>query len=131
LSLPALCVGAHGAIGLTFNFMPTVYVEIYQAFSAGDLETARELQYKANRVIPIVLEYGAGGLAAIKPIMRTIGFECGSVRGPLPRLDQSAIERMHRQLTEVGFFSDPIYTAWAKGRSSEMNGQSQLPSMQQ
>jgi N-acetylneuraminate lyase len=111
--LPALSVGAHGAVGLTLNIMPSLYVELYRAFSSGDLKTAQELQYKANRVISIVVAHNP--MAALKPIMKMMGFDCGLPRAPLPELDRSTIARIRAQLTEIDFFSDPIYTEWAKG----------------
>ena len=114
--LPALSIGAHGAIGLTPNIMPALFVELYDAFLRGDLKTALELQAKANRVIRIMLECGAGGLGALKPVLRMIGFDCGAPREPLPQLDVAEIDRLRRQLTEIDFFSDPIYLAWAKDR---------------
>lgn len=115
--LPALVMGAHGSIGLTLNIMPRLYVELYRAFSSGDFKTAQELQYKANRLISIILT--CGPITALKPIMQMIGFDCGLPRCPIPQLNRSAMDRIHQQLTDIGFFSDPIYTEWAKGSLSE------------
>ena len=114
--LPALSIGAHGVIGLTLNFMPSLYAQLYEAFEGGDLNTARHLQYKANRLIRIVIQYGAGGIVALKPLMKWLGFDCGSPRAPLPALDQASMDHMNQQLTQIDFFTDPIYCGWAKDR---------------
>jgi len=89
--------------------MPGLYVNLYRAFTSGDLPKAQDIQYKANRVIAVVLKYGLGGLASVKAIMKMIGFDCGALREPLPQMDSSAYEKLQQELTEVGFFSDPIY----------------------
>ena len=112
--LPALSIGAHGSIGLTLNIMPGLYVALYRAVTAGDFRTAQELQHKANRLIAIILRFGAGGGSAVKPIMNMIGFDCGAPRLPLPALDGPQTDRLREQLTRIGFFNDPIYTGWAK-----------------
>ena len=114
--LSALAAGAHGSIGLTLNIMPTLYVQLYQAFANGDITTAQALQAKANRLIQLLLTYGSGGIGGLKPLMKMIGFDCGVARPPLPDLDQAACRRLREQLTEIGFFSDPIYVAWSQGR---------------
>jgi len=116
--LPALVMGAHGSIGLTLNIMPKLYVELYRAFLSGHLNMAQELQAKANRVIQVVVDCGAGFVGALKAIMQMIGFDCGLPRCPIPKLDRSLIHRIRQELTEIGFFSDPLYTEWANGRLS-------------
>lgn len=112
--LGALAMGAHGSIGLTLNIMPSLYVQLYEAYREGNLRAAQQLQFKANRLIATILPFGAGGIAALKPIMKMLGFDCGEARAPLPRLDSSNVERLHQQLETIDFFSDPIYVGWAK-----------------
>lgn len=112
--LSALAAGAHGSIGLTLNIMPALYVQLYEAFTNGDITTAQALQAKANRLIQILVGYGSGGVGGLKPVMEMIGFDCGVARPPLPGLDRDARDRLRDQLTEIGFFSDPIYASWSQ-----------------
>jgi len=107
--LAALAMGAHGSIGMTLNIMPKLYVSLYQAHADGQLARARELQYKANRVIHIILTMGPGSMSVVKPVMKMIGFDCGEPRGPLPSTDQKTCDQIQRALEEVSFFSDPDY----------------------
>ena len=51
MCLPALTMGARGAIGTTYNIMSTHYIRLFSAHQNGDLATAQTLQYEANRVI--------------------------------------------------------------------------------
>src|SRR5690606_4620275 len=50
LLLPALALGAQGAIGSTYNIAAPVYLRIMQAFAAGDWERARHEQLTAVRM---------------------------------------------------------------------------------
>ena len=107
--LAALTMGAHGAIGLTLNLMPKLYVRIYQAHGDGQMARARELQYKANRVIHVLMTVGPGAISVVKPVMKMIGFDCGEPRGPLPPTDRQTCDQIHRALDDIGFFGDPDY----------------------
>lgn len=50
LVLPALLMGASGVVSAVGNCFPEVIVEIINAYYEGDLDRAKELQYRANRV---------------------------------------------------------------------------------
>lgn len=50
-------LGADGAIGSTFNMMPGLFVEMFDAIQLGDWETARQGQAKANEIISHMLKY--------------------------------------------------------------------------
>jgi N-acetylneuraminate lyase len=89
--LAGLCMGAHGAIGSTYNVMPATFTAIYQAVQAGDLATAQELQFRANRVIKALLS--APLIAGLKAVLSSWGYACGGPRRPQRPL--SAAERQH------------------------------------
>lgn len=107
--LPALIMGARGSIGSTLNFMPKIYIEIYNAYKHDDFARARELQYKANRVITVVIKYGT--VSSVMSAMKMVGIDCGAPRRPLPELDSDTYKKMRRELDEAGFFSDPDFGA--------------------
>src|SRR5690606_35197271 len=44
LLLPALAVGAKGAVGSTYNFAAPLYLRVMELFRAGQLEAAQEQQ---------------------------------------------------------------------------------------
>ena len=82
--LSALNLGANGGIGLTYNFMPQVYVGIYQAFLADDIRRARELQWKSCSMIDALMQVYPMGVA--KAALEHLGFEVGEPRRPLRSL---------------------------------------------
>lgn len=87
--LAALSMGANGAIGSTYNVMPAAFAALYRAMEAGDLESARELQFRANRVIKALLT--APLIAGLKAVLSAQGIPCGAPRRPQRPL--SAAER--------------------------------------
>ncbi|MBI2439884.1 MAG: dihydrodipicolinate synthase family protein [Lentisphaerae bacterium] len=106
--LPALVMGAHGAIGLTLNLMPRLYVALYRAFRSGNLAVAQRLQFQANRVIEVVIRHGS--IAAAKAIMGMLGVDCGPCRGPLATIAGPAYDRLRQDLEQVGFFDAVFIT---------------------
>jgi N-acetylneuraminate lyase len=102
LMIAAQAMGADGAIGSTYNVLPRLFVEAYEAFNAGDVVTARELQAKANRVINIFLQFPS--FSALKEMMRLVGFDCGSARLPNLALSDEQKAQLREMLEEVGFF---------------------------
>jgi N-acetylneuraminate lyase len=84
LLLPALSLGAQGAIGTTYNIAAPVYARVMRAFEAGDLETARREQLAAVRMMRVLGTYGV--VRTAKAISRMIGVDCGPVRPPLQDL---------------------------------------------
>ncbi len=86
--LPALSLGARGAVGSTFNYAAPLYYELISAFEAGDLERARALQQQSVDMIRLLGKYG--GIATGKAYMRLIGLDCGEFR--LPVKNMSAAE---------------------------------------
>ncbi len=79
--MPALTMGATGGIGLTYNFMPQIYVGIYQAFRSGNFRLAQDLQSKACKMIEAVV--GVYEMAVAKAALEHLGFDVGEPRRPL------------------------------------------------
>lgn len=101
LHLPAMAMGAHGAIGSTYNMLPGAFLRLRRAFLAGDMATAMDLQVRCNRVIYHVLHYG--GLPAFKAMMKLVGHDCGGPRAPVPTLTEAQEQDLFARLTDVGF----------------------------
>lgn len=76
----ALAMGAHGAIGSTYNVMPATFAAIDRAMGRGALDEARALQFRANRVIKALLS--APLIAALKAVLSARGIPCGAPRRP-------------------------------------------------
>jgi len=99
--LSALAMGATGAVGSTYNYMPSIYHRMIEAFNAGELENARRFQFMAIQIIAVMSRHG--GLPAGKAIMKMIGIDCGPVRSPLQNLSPVALESLTRELDQLGF----------------------------
>jgi N-acetylneuraminate lyase len=90
--LAGLCMGAHGAIGSTYNVMPATFVALYQAVQAGNLAEAQELQFRANQVIKVLLSVPL--IAGLKAVLSSWGYDCGGPRRPQRPIVATERERL-------------------------------------
>ena len=82
--LPALSVGAVGAIVALANIAPELCLALYRAFFDGDPDRARELQF---RIIPLNRAVtSGGGVPALKTAMDCLGLYGGPARRPIQPL---------------------------------------------
>lgn len=98
----ALAAGASGAILASANFIPDIWVEVYKSMQKGDLEKARELQYKVQKIARITVQSGA---VATKEALNMMGIEVGPVRLPLSvggELTYEAREELRLDLEKLG-----------------------------
>lgn len=83
MNLGAAAMGSDGAIGSTYNLMPKMTVQMREAFEAGDMKAAMEMQTRINRVISILMEAfdfhvsGLNVIAAIFVVLNDRGFDVG------------------------------------------------------
>ena len=90
-----LAYGAKASIGSTFNCMLPSYVAMYNAFLAGDLESARRLQRRCNDTMETMCR--AGLFPSIKYILARQGLDCGAPREPFMRLSGPGLELVERE----------------------------------
>jgi len=102
LLLPALAVGAAGAVGSTFNIAAPLYRRVIDSFARGDLEAARESQLTAVRMIATIARHPFH--PAMKLILGWLGTPCGSCRPPLPEVSPGDQATLRKALDELGFF---------------------------
>ena len=101
--LCGLSIGIKGAIGTSYNFVPSLYKELLEAFQNGDIEKARELQQKSVEITKIIIKYG-GGIVAGKTMMKMTGIDCGPCRSPLKNLNQTEYRELEKELKETDFY---------------------------
>ena len=101
--LLGLIMGADGGIGGTYNCMPVLFRKIYDYFKAGELEKAREVQFKANKMIDLLLSIGGGCVATTKEALRYIGIETGYTVYPGKRLTDDEKERFIAGLKAIHY----------------------------
>lgn len=100
--LGALAMGAKGAVGSGFNFAAPVYRRVFNAFAAGDLDAAREEQFRGAQLVRLLASFGY--LAAAKAAMGLLGVPVGPARLPEANLTAGQQEQLHCKLEEMGFF---------------------------
>lgn len=101
--LPALAVGAVGAIGSTYTFAAPVYLSIIKHFRDGNLDEARRLQGCVVDFIRCIIKHPS--IAAQRAIMKMLGTDMGKPRLPLTALSDAAYEQLRNDLKAVGFFT--------------------------
>lgn len=102
MMIAAQVMGADGAIGTTYNLLPRLFVDAYEALHAGDVPKAQEFQAAANRVISVFLEFKT--ISVIKEMARLIGYDCGAGRPPNRPLSDEEKGRLRESLEEVDYF---------------------------
>lgn len=81
--LCGLCMGADGGIGGTYSAMPELFVALYRAFKAGELDKARELQCRVNRIIQTILSFSESScIAPMKELLKIKGIDTGAPTYP-------------------------------------------------
>ena len=101
LMVPAALLGAQGAVGSSYNFMPKLFLEAYAALQRGDLAAASDIQLRLNRAIELYHKYGSG---LGKALLRLQGLECGDPRPPLAALPPERLPELQQDLVVLGFF---------------------------
>jgi dihydrodipicolinate synthase/N-acetylneuraminate lyase len=81
LMLPALTLGATGCIDGPPNMAPELWVEIWQAYQAGDLKRAEAAQDRATEVTSLVRQFGLHTTTKVV-IGARLGMDCGDPRPP-------------------------------------------------
>ena len=98
----ALAAGCSGAILASANVIPDIWVQIYNHVKNGELQKARELQYKIQKMARIIAGSGAVGTKAALNMMK---IKVGPVRMPLSvggELTYEAKEELRIELEKTG-----------------------------
>lgn len=98
--LMGLSAGADGGIGTTYNFMFDIIRGIYDNFMKGDLETAREYQTRAIRIISVLLSYKI--IPAAKAVLEAQGYAVGNATFPMKRYSDAEKATIVEQMKAAG-----------------------------
>ena len=93
--LSGLSAGADGGIGTTYNFMPEMFLSIYELFNNGRMKEANAVQSMANKIIAEVVSKGT--LSASKQMINFSGLDYGVCREPLLPLDETAKNELYEK----------------------------------
>lgn len=99
--IAGLAAGADAGIGTTYNVMLPEYLEIYKNFTEGNIEKAREIQLKVNRVVTTMLKHE--GISSTKAMCTRMGFASGKATYPLKQMSDSDVEALNKDLDIAGW----------------------------
>ncbi len=98
-------MGADGGIGGTYAVMPELFIRMNELIEKGDIPAAREIQYKADRIIYKMCEAKGNLYAVMKEILRRMyGLDLGGVRAPLANLapeDEAVVAEAQKMIEEA------------------------------
>jgi len=95
--------GAQGGIGGTTNYNGRCLTGIIEAWKAGDIDRARELQNYAQEVINVICHY-RGNIVGGKRIMKLIGLDLGRNRTPFRNVTDEEEVQLKAELEAINFF---------------------------
>jgi len=101
LLLPALAVGAKGAIGSTYSFAAPIYLKTIEYFNQGNMEAAQKNHFYMVKVIRFLAKYPP--IPAQKAMLKMLGWDMGPSRLPLKMLDQNSYNKFYEQLSNLSF----------------------------
>ncbi len=99
--LSSLPFGADGWVGSTYNHLAPLYHSILVAFNNNDHELAARLQEKSMKFVDVLNAKG-GFNGAAKSFMQVLGIDCGPSRFPHASLNNTQLEEVKKELTDLG-----------------------------
>ncbi len=98
---PVLTIGGRGIFSTAACVVPRQMVELYEAYTRGDVEKARETHMRLQ-ILNRFFEYEPGYVAPCKEALTMLGIPCGHVRAPLPHLTPREKEELRNALLQLG-----------------------------
>ncbi len=102
--LDGLSYGNSSGVGGTYNHCFSIYKEMKEAYSRGEMELCRQLQHQSHQFCEILGNY-RGNIMGGKRIMKFLGLDCGPNRLPLQTISDQEEKRMRKDLDAIGFFN--------------------------
>jgi 4-hydroxy-tetrahydrodipicolinate synthase len=101
LALPLMALGARGVVSVVGNIIPKDIVEMCQAASRGDWETARKMHYKTFTLCRDMLSLSTNPIP-VKSAMQILGRDTGELRLPMTPLTETEKTKLRATLTAYG-----------------------------
>ncbi len=100
LMLPALTMGGCGCVDGPPNYAPELWVEIWNAYQAGDLARAEAAQRRAKQAWDAAVQFNY--FASVKSLVGArIGIDCGDPRAPATSLTAAEHQHLHQALAAL------------------------------
>jgi 4-hydroxy-tetrahydrodipicolinate synthase len=97
-----LAAGCSGAVLASANVIPDIWIQIYNHIKKGELQQARELQYRVQKIARIIAGSGAVGT---KEALKMMKIKVGPARRPLSvggELSYESREELRLDLERIG-----------------------------
>lgn len=98
--LAGLSIGAHGAVGSTYNHTAPLAQEIVAAHARGAMDLARRLQTRYTEIVREIVQ--PRSLPSLKAAMAVCGLDLGPVRLPLHALDEAEYAGLLARIDAIG-----------------------------
>ena len=102
--LPALSLGAVGAVAALANIAPDLCIRLHSAFLQGESKRATDLQVRMVSLNNLVTR--EGGVPALKAALDLLGLAGGAPRTPLLPADQQTRERLRQTMGDLGLLGN-------------------------
>lgn len=102
-ALAGLISGADGAIGTTYNLLPSAASNLYNSFVKNDIETAKENQHKLNSFIDVLI---GGKRPTWKEPLRYIDIDPGYTVFPAVPLNDYEKEELKNKAIACGAYDE-------------------------
>lgn len=99
--LMGLSAGADGGIGTTYNMLMPYIRGVYDNFKAGNIEKAREMQTKTDKLINVIISHMT--IPATKAILEKMGYEVGNASFPMKRYTEEEKTAIYESFLKAGF----------------------------
>jgi len=99
LIIPALFMGAKGAVSAIANTFPELFVESYDAYKKRNYTKAIGLQYKIIAARKVLAK---PAIAPLKEALKMRGFRAGTVKNPLRPMTEKEIIELRHSLIRLG-----------------------------
>ena len=96
LTLPILSLGGKGVISVVGNILPMEMAELCNSYFAGNIDRARNIQYKLNPLIKLLFK--EVNPIPIKGAMKLVGIDCGNPRLPLSKANAKIIQEIRKYM---------------------------------
>ena len=95
-----MAMGAQGVISVLANFLPRVMADICNHCFNNDFAAARELNRKYLHLMNAM--FCEVNPIPVKTAMNMLGYDAGELRLPLCEMEPANIEKLRKELTNVG-----------------------------
>jgi 4-hydroxy-tetrahydrodipicolinate synthase len=109
--MPMLLIGCDGGTNASSGIVPEITRKLYDLTLAGNLDAARDLQYRLLSLFDAML-YSAEFPEGFRAALKLRGIRAGSSRQPKSAVQQLELQKMSRQLqcllAAEGFSEEPV-----------------------